>query len=144
MKIAAGFSNEKLGTIEIPLLVALTVPEKWLITFTLSVVCAKEAYMRWTSKKGNTAHRMHFFIEGRAAKKTPLLVSRLRYRCFILQRAGDFALFLNTFQSETYDFQTIVQMCCTQIWQTTYKFDFQPLLCVYLSSTHSGKFHQRM
>jgi hypothetical protein len=42
INIAAGLSNEKVGTIEIPLLVTLTEPEKLVILFVLSAFCEKE------------------------------------------------------------------------------------------------------
>src|SRR6476469_6383402 len=41
-KRTAGFSNEKLGTSEMPLLVTLAVPEKWRKVLLLSVVCEKQ------------------------------------------------------------------------------------------------------
>jgi hypothetical protein len=42
MNIAAGLLNEKLGTMEMPLLVALKEPENWVAFGGLAVVCAKD------------------------------------------------------------------------------------------------------
>ena len=51
LKIAAGFSREKLGIREIPLLVIPTEPDKTLLRFVLSLVCAKEVQTKPRKQK---------------------------------------------------------------------------------------------